>query len=61
MRKVSGLQVLCFLLLLTTAAILGLCANYILFGALPLGDFRGVFLTASAIVLVFISVIAEAA
>jgi acetyltransferase-like isoleucine patch superfamily enzyme len=58
MRKVSGLQVLCFLLLLTTAAILGLCANYILFGALPLGDFRGVFLTASAIVLVFISVIA---
>lgn len=58
MRKVSALQVLSFLLLLTTASVLALCANYFLFGALPLGDFRGVFLTVSAIVLVYISVIA---
>lgn len=58
MRKVSGTQVLVFLLLLTASVVGALFVNSLLFPWVPPGDFRGVFLTASAIVLVFISVIA---
>jgi acetyltransferase-like isoleucine patch superfamily enzyme len=47
MRKVSGLQVLVFLILLSVALAVALTINYLLFGSLPLGDFRGVFLTLS--------------
>ncbi len=58
MRKVSGMQVLVFLVLLTVSVVGALLANSLLFSWVPSGDFRGVFLTASAIVLAFLSVIA---
>jgi acetyltransferase-like isoleucine patch superfamily enzyme len=57
MRKVSGLQVLTFLCLLALAVAVALSANYLLFGALALGDFRGVFMTATGGVLCYLTVI----
>ena len=57
MRKVSGLQVMTFLCLLTLAVAVALSVNYLLFGALALGDFRGVFMTATGVVLCYLAVI----
>lgn len=58
MRKISLAQTLCFLVLLATAIALGLGTTALLFGRLPLGDFRGITLVAAAIVLVFAYAIA---
>lgn len=58
MRKVSGLQVATFLFLLLSACAAGLGANYLLLGALPLGDFRGVAMSLGAVVLMFVATIA---
>lgn len=57
MRKVTGFQVTVFLLLLCAGLAMGLFSNYAIFGSLPLGDFRGVFMTASGGMLGFLSVV----
>lgn len=58
MRKISLAQTLSFLVLLSAAVVLGVGATALLLGGAPLGDFRGVVLTASAVVLVYASAIA---
>lgn len=58
MRKISLAQALCFLALFSIAAALGLGTTALLLGRLPLGDFRGVALVVSAVVLVYAYAIA---
>lgn len=53
MRKISGLQVLSFIVMFICALALGIGSTVILFGWIPLGDFRGVVLILLGIVFVY--------
>jgi serine acetyltransferase len=53
MRKIRGLEVLTFVLCFGAAHALATAVNIGVFGGLPLGDFRGVALTASGVVLLY--------
>jgi hypothetical protein len=57
MRKITGPQILVFIALSTLAVALAIGTNIVLFGSIPLGDFRGVVLVATAIVLLFLYVL----
>ena len=50
MRKISGLQILAFLTLFLAALALALASTWIALGGVPLGDFRGVVLSLSALI-----------
>lgn len=54
MRKISVLQIVVFVALFFVALVLALAVNWILLGRLPLGDFRGVALTAGAFFLLYV-------
>ena len=54
MRKIKGLQILVFCIALFTAVALAILSNLLLLGRIPLGDFRGVVMTASCTLLVYI-------
>ncbi len=54
MRQITVGQILTFLFLLAWILVLGIGTTWLLLGALPLGDFRGVVLTASALLLVYL-------
>jgi hypothetical protein len=53
MRKISGLQILTFVLLFTLAAALALASNWLMLGSLALGDFRGIAMVFGAILLFY--------
>lgn len=57
MRKITPPQILLFLLLSLLALALGASTTALIFGKIPLGDFRGVFLVFTAIVLIYAYVI----
>ncbi len=54
MRKISGAQIVVFFGLLALVVVLALLTNGALLGGLDLGDFRGVTLLASAVVLIYL-------
>ncbi|GAO34900.1 glycan acetyltransferase [Sulfuricella sp. T08] len=54
MRQITSSQILTFLLLLALILVLGIGTIWLLFGALPLGDFRGVVLTGAALLSVYL-------
>lgn len=54
MRQITSGQILTFLLLLALILVLGIGTTWLLLGALPLGDFRGVVLTGAALLLVYL-------
>jgi acetyltransferase-like isoleucine patch superfamily enzyme len=54
MRKITGPQILVFASIMAATLMLALATNYLAFGWLPLGDFRGVFLAATAVVLLYV-------
>lgn len=54
MRKITLPQITLFFLLFGTILVLGVTTAYGLLGALPLGDFRGVAVVGSAVVLVYL-------
>lgn len=54
MRKIKGLQILVFCIALFTAVALAILTNLLLLGRIPLGDFRGVVMTASCTIFVYI-------
>lgn len=54
MRKISLVQIAVFLFLLTLILGLGIGTTWLIFGRLPLADFRGVALTAIAVVLIYL-------
>jgi serine acetyltransferase len=54
MRKISGLQILTFILMIALAAALALGSNWLMLGSLALGDFRGVALVVGAIMLLYV-------
>ena len=54
MRKISFGQILFFEVLLFSAITLGGLTTWLLLGGLPLGDFRGVTLVASAVVFIYL-------
>ncbi len=58
MRKIAAAQVGVFVLLLSVATMLALLTTGLVFGFLPLGDFRGVVLSLAAIVLLYAYAIA---
>lgn len=58
MRKISGLQILVFVLLLSVILFCGVTTTSLLFGGLKLGDFRGVFLVFSGIILTYVYALA---
>lgn len=58
MRKITGLQTLCFLTLLSLAIAIGITLTGLLFSRFPLGDFRGVVLLLAGIVLAYACAIA---
>lgn len=57
MRKITPLQIMCFLLLFSLALALGIGTTALVFGDLPLGDFRGIFLVFTATILIYAYVI----
>ena len=54
MRKIKGMQILVFCIALFTAVALAVLTNILLLGHIPLGDFRGVVMTVSCILFVYI-------
>lgn len=54
MRQITPGQILTFLFLLAWILVLGIGTTWLLLGALPLGDFRGVVLTGAALMLVYL-------
>lgn len=54
MRKISLAQILTFIALYSIILALGIGSTWLLFGGLPLGDFRGVTLTLAALVLIYL-------
>ena len=54
MRKISSLQILAFVLAVVVAVALAVLTNVLALGAIPLGDFRGVVLTASGVILLYV-------
>lgn len=54
MRQITPSQIFTFLLLLALILVLGIGTTWLLFGALPLGDFRGVVLVGAALLLVYL-------
>lgn len=54
MRKITPPQITLFLSLLTIIIVLGVATAYTLFGALALGDFRGVTVVVGAVVLIYV-------
>jgi Carbonic anhydrases/acetyltransferases, isoleucine patch superfamily len=54
MRQISTGQILAFLLLFILILVLGLGTSWLVFGSLPLGDFRGIALTCAALFCVYI-------
>jgi acetyltransferase-like isoleucine patch superfamily enzyme len=54
MRKISIGQILFFQLMLFSAIALGVLTTWFALGGLPLGDFRGVALTVSAVILIYL-------
>lgn len=53
MRQITSSQILTFLLLLALILVLGIGTAWLLLGALPLGDFRGIALAGAALLLVY--------
>lgn len=58
MRKISGMQILVFAVILIVVIALALTTDLFLFGTLPLGDFRGVVLTVMALLLLYLYALA---
>jgi acetyltransferase-like isoleucine patch superfamily enzyme len=58
MRKITGPQILVFAALMAVVLALALATNRFVSAALPAGDFRGVLLTLTAIVLVYLYALA---
>ncbi|MFM2449886.1 MAG: hypothetical protein RIS44_2336 [Pseudomonadota bacterium] len=54
MRKISALQILAFILAMVLTLGLALPINWLLVGQLPLGDFRGVVMTLTGVVFVYL-------
>ena len=54
MRKITGPHIALFLSLFTVIVLLAAATTYALFGAIPLGDFRGVVLTGVGLVMVYL-------
>jgi len=54
MRKINGLQIAVFLLLLSLVVVLGVGSTAVVLGGAPLGDFRGVALVAAGVVLTYL-------
>ncbi|MEO6421227.1 MAG: acyltransferase, partial [Candidatus Nitrotoga sp.] len=54
MRQITLSQILTFLLLLALILVIGIGTTWLFFGALPLGDFRGVVLVGASMVLVYL-------
>lgn len=54
MRKITGLQISLFMLMLGFILILGIVTSYRLVGELPLGDFRGVTILISTVVFIYL-------
>jgi hypothetical protein len=53
-RKISPVQILTFVALYSIILALGIGSTWLLLGAIPLGDFRGVALTLAALVLIYV-------
>lgn len=53
MRKINFSQIAFFSLLCVALTFIGIGASNVLFGRLPLGDYRGIFLVLSSIVLIY--------
>lgn len=58
MRKISAAQILVFAVIFTVVIVLALTTDLLLFGALPLGDFRGVALSVMALLLLYVYALA---
>lgn len=58
MRKITGVQIASFFALLAVAATAAVGTVRLLLGALPLGDFRGVALTAAGVLLLYVYAVA---
>lgn len=58
MRQIAPSQILTFLLLLSPILFFGVGTTWLLFGAIPLGDFRGVVLVVALILFVYLSAFA---
>lgn len=54
MRQITPSQILTFLLLFALLLVVGIGTTWLLMGALPLGDFRGVALVAASLVLIYL-------
>lgn len=54
MRKIKASQILVFIALLSLAWVLGIGTTWILFGRVPSGDFRGLLLLASAVLISYL-------
>lgn len=54
MRQITPSQILTFLLLFALILVLGIGTTWLLMGALPLGDFRGVALVGASLALVYL-------
>lgn len=54
MRKISGAQIALFSILFTLILVLGVATTYLLLGALPLGDFRGVVLVGAGLFFIYL-------
>jgi len=54
MRQITPAQIVTFLLLLTSILVLGVGTTWLVLGHLPLGDFRGVFLVITGLVLIYL-------
>jgi len=53
MRQISPAQIFSFIVLLFTILTLGIGTSWVLFGSLPLGDFRGVTLVAATVLFIY--------
>lgn len=54
MRKITPLQIITFIFYFTVAVTSGVASTWLLFGSLPLGDFRGVVLVLVGVVLIYL-------
>lgn len=54
MRKIGLGQISVFLILLSLILVLGIGTTWLIFGGLPLGDFRGVVLTGTAVAFIYV-------
>lgn len=54
MTKITIPQIICFILLLVVIITFGAMTTYLLFGSLPLGDFRGIFLSILTVIMIYL-------